>query len=168
MRDFKSFGDFSRHLATTAAGMALAEHAALGKIGDVLEKDAKHRFGEYQNASPPFAAWAQLAPSTVDDKESKGFAPPDNPLLRTGETRDSIGHTVGHGRVDVGSDSQVMIWQELGTAKMPPRSVLGATGVDNAEKIVEIAGAYVAVALIGENVFNERIDIVVAKARSLK
>ena len=52
-----------------------------------------------------------------------------------------------------------MVYQELGTKNMPPRSVYGATGVENVEAVVNIVGQSVVMALVGEHVFEGSIDI---------
>jgi hypothetical protein len=62
-----------------------------------------------------------------------GYAPPDNPLLREGDLRASYGSKVEQTTMGVtgyvGSDSDIAVWQELGTSNakhpIPPRSVLG-------------------------------------------
>ncbi len=109
-----------------------AEAIVLDLIGTDVEKAAKDRIGEYQAAAGPFAAWEPLAYSTLygwgghPGKIDLGFAPPDNPELRTGGLRDSIHHKVLGHTVYIGSDESIMEWQEFGTAKMPARSILGA------------------------------------------
>lgn len=70
--------------------------------------------------------WEPLADSTTKQKERLGFGgPPDyDPLLRTGEMRDSVqgrsSGTVG----EVFSDDPKIIYSEFGTAREPPRPVL--------------------------------------------
>lgn len=95
-------------------------------MGD-LATMAKGFIGHYQDG------WAPLKPATVEDKEKKGFAPPDNPLLRTGEMWSSITFEVemkGFGLVEgiVGSDSKVALDQEIGVVRakgsLPPRPFL--------------------------------------------
>jgi HK97 gp10 family phage protein len=131
-------------------------HAALERVATKVEKTAKSEFGEYQDAVGPFPAWAELAESTKEDRERKGF-PADEPLLRTGEVRDSIGHEVADLEAVIGSDSDILVFHEFGTAKMPPRPVLGpAVQVNEAAIVRELGGAVVA-GLIGVDVIHESL-----------
>ena len=152
MREFPSLTAFAEHLLTTAVAIAEADHLALEHVGKHLETEAKKKVGEYQTQAGPFAAWAPLADSTIADKERSGFSPPDNPLLRTGEMRESIQHKVVGLEAHVGSDSDIAVFQELGTSRMPPRSFLGSTAVEQTDKVVEIIGGAVVVTLVGEQV----------------
>lgn len=139
-------------------------HHALEKAAVIVETEAKASIGEYQDAAGPFVAWAPLADSTVTEKERLGFGPPDNPELRTGQMRDGIEHTVQvhglGGTAYVGSDSEVLEYQELGTSKMPPRSILGGALVRKEKEVVEVIGRSVYGALIGESVVNKAIDLI--------
>ncbi len=69
--------------ALAAARMALKEGAELVKTA------AQESMGSYQPAKGDVPAWAPLSPATQEDRVAKGFTP-DDPLLRTGELRDSI------------------------------------------------------------------------------
>lgn len=84
---------------------------------------AQSFIGHYQSG------WAPLKPSTVDQKTRLGYAPPDNPLLRTGELRDSIEAAAAldpTGAIGVvGSKDKVALYQEMGTSKIPPRMSMG-------------------------------------------
>jgi hypothetical protein len=107
-------------------------------------KKAKEKIGEYQKAAGPFAAWASLSPATIDDRVYQGYTP-DDPLLRTGEMRDSIEHKVIGNEGHVGSDSDIAVWQELGTPSIPARSFLGGAAFELAPVISrEIGVEYVA------------------------
>jgi phage gpG-like protein len=126
-------------------------HAALERVATKVERTAKAEFGEYQPAVGPFPAWAELAESTKEDRERKGF-PADEPLLRTGEVRDSIGHEVADLDAVIGSDSDILVYHEFGTAKMSPRPVLGPALQMNEAAIVRELGGAVVAGLIGEDV----------------
>jgi HK97 gp10 family phage protein len=138
-RAFTSFLDFAVHMAEAAVAVRVAEHHALDHAAAIVEKDAKKRIGTYQEEVGPFAGWAPLAESTVKDRVSKGFTP-DDPELRTGELRDSISRQVEGLEAAIGSTSDVMVWQELGTEKMPPRPILGPAAYANREKIEKALG----------------------------
>ena len=94
-----------------------------------LQAMSKSFIGHYQDG------WAPLAESTLNGwdghpgKIALGYAPPDNPLLRTGEMMSSITFEVEMPRFGLvegvlGSDSKVALDQEVGTVKIPPRPFL--------------------------------------------
>lgn len=150
--------EFAEHLIKMSIGGTVLTDATLEYIGSTVEKAAKVKFGEYQSEAGPFVGWAQLADSTMRDREAQGY-PEDEPLKRTGETMDSIGHRVGFQEVQIGSDSQILEWLELGTEKMPPRSTLGGAAFEQTPKIVERAGLALEAFLVGKGVFLGRMKI---------
>lgn len=151
MRKFNSVGAFADHLAKLAIKIEPALHAELKKVGKTLEKDAKAIIGEYQTENMgPFPPWKQLAESTVDDRVRKGYAP-DEPLLRTGDMRDSIESTVEGLEVAVGSDSKIALYQEMGTTRgIPPRPFLSLALVRGQDKIKEKLGAAIVYRIAGQ------------------
>jgi hypothetical protein len=134
------------------------EHRALEKVGKLVEKRAKEKIGEYQAQAGPFIEWAELAEFTKADRIKQGF-PEDEPLLRTGAMRDSIEHVVIDSEVQVGSDSDIAVYQELGTSKIPPRSFLGGAVADELPAIMDIIGDSAVAALIGGGVAQRRLSI---------
>lgn len=145
MMHFSSFGSFGVHLINLAARGGIFEHDALETACAEIEKLAKDKIGDYQPQAGPFAAWKSLADSTREQKEALGYAPPDNPLLRTGELRDSIEHKVVGTEGHVGSDSDIAVYQELGTSSIPARSFLGGAAFELAPQIAgKIGVEYVA------------------------
>ncbi|MDE2470240.1 MAG: hypothetical protein KGL35_16195 [Bradyrhizobium sp.] len=133
MRSFKDPAAFARFLYEKTATLAEAEARGLDKVGAIVLKDAKARIGEYQDEVGPFPAWRDLAPSTIADKQAKGFSVP-SPLERTGEMKDSLEFSRGSDRVTIGSAKPEALWQELGTSgpypgpdgyHVPPRPFLG-------------------------------------------
>ena len=56
---------------------------------------------------------------------------------------------VEHFEATVGSTDPVMLWQELGTSKMPPRPVLGLALYRNIDKVQEIIGKFAARGIAG-------------------
>lgn len=133
MKTFRTFDTFARHLERVVKNHQKYELKAAKFIGKVIVKQAKDSIGHLQEGAGPFSTWPELADSTKADKERLGFVFNEqyNPLLRTGELRDSIKSTVTqlgkYTKVRVGSTSEIMVYQELGTAHIPPRSVLGLT-----------------------------------------
>jgi hypothetical protein len=159
MRDFSLLG-FIEHLAVIGAEVVHAEHHALQRGAEIIEKEAKASVGTYQPQSGPFAEWDELAQSTQDERAKLGF-PENEPELRTGEMAASIEHTIiEDGReAEIGSDSQVLEWQELGTARMPPRSILGGAAARKADDVANVIGSEVVTALVGSQVHLGRLAI---------
>lgn len=146
---FNSLGALALHLVEAQAHMALSLHRGLERCAIAIENTAKSEFGKYQPAVGPFQEWAPLAESTIADKEDGGFSPPDNPLLRTGEMRDSIDHEVHHLEAVVGATDEKMVFHEFGTSKMPARPVFGPAAFRNKERIKRILGAAMVEGLMG-------------------
>lgn len=146
VREFESVTEFVLHLAAAEVAVHKAAQHALDRAAAVIEKDAKDQIGTYQQQVGPFNAWPELAESTQKERERLGFTPND-PLLRNGALRDSISRQVQGDEAAVGSTSDVMVYQELGTPSIPPRPVLGPAAFKNKDKIEQILGAAVVHAL---------------------
>lgn len=117
-----SFADLASKLSRMASPEA--DKVYLEAVGTKIEKDAKGIIGHYQRSDTgPFPEWEELASATKSERIRKGFTPND-PLLRTGELRDSIRHEVRGHSVAIGSDLDIAIYQEMGTATIPPRPFL--------------------------------------------
>lgn len=135
VKEFKNLSQFANHLRKVTKEFQEKEIKALWMLGEHLENKAKAIIDEgiLQQGGGEYASWAELADSTKAEKDRLGYAFTDdyNPLLRTGSLRDSIKHIIrSEGAIkqlSVGSDEDIMVWQELGTFRIPPRSVLGLT-----------------------------------------
>jgi hypothetical protein len=138
MREFSSFGSFARHLEVIAAVGEEVTHHVTEQAAEIIKDDAQKRIGEYQDGVGPFVSWAPLADSTKADRVAQGF-PEDEPLLRTGEMRDSVQVSARGDQAVVGSDSEIALWQEVGTDTIPPRPFLGPAGYDSKLNIGEMA-----------------------------
>lgn len=123
-----------------------------------MKKTAKKKLGEYQEQAGPFVKWAELADSTKADRVRLGFSEND-PLLRTGDLRDSIEHMVDESEVQIGSNSDIAVYQELGTSHIPPRSFLGGAVADEIPAILDILGDDAVAGLIGNSVVGGRLSI---------
>lgn len=152
MKSFQSFGALARQLERVALRVP-ETHAALMRAGaNTVAEDAKERIGHYQQG------WEQLAPSTVAEKTRKGFAGValpggdggDNPLLRTGDLRDSITQWATPSEFVVGSADPVMLYQEMGTPTIPPRPVLEPALKHMTPFILEVGGKAIEKTLAGE------------------
>jgi hypothetical protein len=147
MREFTSISQMIAHLAVMDAAATLSLHHGLKKCAVAIEGTAKSEFGVYQGEVKPFPGWVPLADSTQAERVSLGFSP-DDPLLRKGDLRDSVSHQVHGTEAVVGSDSDVMVWQELGTDRIPPRAVLGPAAIRNKALITRTLGHAVAEGLL--------------------
>lgn len=129
--------------AKLAAVESLARHAAGEAVKDackIVETEAKRVIGTYDHG------WPQLAQSTQEERARLGFHP-NEPLLRTGELRESIETTapVDEGRAVcgyVGSKDPVAKFQELGTRNIPPRPFLTGACVAKEKEIREVVGGH--------------------------
>lgn len=157
-REFHSFLEAAVYCGELALLQHEADKHALEKATKLLQTKVKEKFGEYQPEAGPFVAWAELAESTKQDRERQGY--PDNePLLREGDLRESVDRLVRDKEGFVGSNSDIAVYQELGTKSIPPRSTFGSAAVENMEVIVEIVGEGAVAALVGKHVFQGRIEI---------
>ena len=158
--DFQDLNAFTAHMARLIGRVEREIHHHVAQAAVLIEADAKARIGTYQAAVGPFAAWAPLAESTLEGgfapsgqrypgKIELGYAPPDNPLLRDGELRDSIHHSADGNKMAVGSDLDNAVWQEMGTVNMPPRSFLAGAAAHHGEHIAAQVGHEVALVLAG-------------------
>lgn len=177
MTEFSSVGEFIAHLGRIGPAAQLTVNRGFHHAVEVVWEESRHEIGTYQDEAGPFPAWAPLAETTLagwDDahghhypgKEELGYAPPDNPLLRTGELRDAIEMAVtqNHGVVGVPSRvvgngtpedpardvGDVATELELGTRHMPPRSFLGRALFVKTQEVVAIIGHAVIQGLAGK------------------
>jgi hypothetical protein len=161
MKDF-TIESFVAHLATLPVALEIEENRALERAAVIVEAEAVHEIGTYQDEAQPFVPWAELADSTKDQRVALGYTEND-PGLRSGEMRASIEHTVTRGpgekEAHVGSDDDKMVWFELGTEKQPPRSVLGGAMVRKTDEVLEVLGEGFVSALIGEGVVGGSLQI---------
>ena len=160
MREFKSIAEMAAFFTVAAEAQALMERRALSKAAGVVQRHAKRKIGKYQPQAGEFVGWAELAESTKSDRERKGFSE-DDPLLRTGELRESIqvAMSTDGTEAQIGSNSDIAVYQELGTVKMPPRSFLGSAMVEKLDEVKEIISGSVKAALLGEKVYEGKMDI---------
>lgn len=156
--EFTSFAQAAAHCAKIALAVHEEEKSSLERATKLLQTKVKEKFGEYQPVAGPFVAWAELAESTKQDREQQGY-PEDEPLLRSGDLRDSVERAVRDLEGFVGSNSDIAVYQELGTKNMPPRSVFGSAAVENMGKVAQIVGESAVAALVGKEVFEGRIEI---------
>jgi hypothetical protein len=148
-------------LATFPMEVAEFNHKAMEKACLVVEKEVKAEIGTYQTAVGDFPAWAELADSTKEDRVRQGYTEND-PLLRDGTLRDSVTHEVDAdgSKGIVSSDSDIAVYQELGTSRIPPRPFFGGAAFRKAEHVQAILGTAMVGALAGPEVFNGAIKVI--------
>lgn len=84
-----SLGALADVLEARSATAVAATRTALKEGAELVKTEAQAKIGTYQPAAGDLPAWAPLSPATQEDRVAKGFTA-DDPLLRTGELRDSI------------------------------------------------------------------------------
>lgn len=114
--------EFAEHLRLAAFKARNYIDVPTEVVMKAAAEDAKSLIGQ------ELSEWPALAESTVAEKERLGYTgavSATDPLLRTGELRDSIkadaelspGGAIGM----VGSNDPIAEYQELGTSRIPPR-----------------------------------------------
>lgn len=139
MKEFRSMGAFAEHLARLGAIGGEVTHHIADKSGEEIQKTAQGMIGEYQHAVGPYPAWAELADSTQAERARLGYSEND-PGYRSGKMQRSIERKTINAETVVGSDDQDLVYFEMGTARQPPRSVLGGAAIHSAERIRKLAG----------------------------
>lgn len=157
MKQFTSLAAFSLHLVESAAQEVLALNAGLEAVAVHVEKQAKEEIGHYQQAVGPFPAWQQLADSTKADRLAQGYSEND-PGLRSGDMRDSIGHQVHGPEALIGSNDDHLVYFELGTDKQPPRPVLGPAVEYSHEFIRKTLGGAAVAGILGTTTIPARLE----------
>ncbi len=138
---------FALHLAERAIAIDAAAHIALDRAASIIEGAAKDEIGTYQSAVGSFPAWAELADNTKQDRINKGYSEND-PLLRSGELRDSISHKADGLEAIIGSNSDIAVYQELGTGRIPPRPFMGPAAIRSRVKVERILGEAIVGAML--------------------
>jgi len=130
---------FARQMAISSRTFHLEMEVRFKMVVKEIEQTAKEELGVYQPAVGPFNAWAVLADSTQADRVRAGYTAND-PLLRSGDLRESIESEVMGLAAIVGTKSEIGYWQEMGTTKMPPRPFIGPAYVRKIDNLMEAIG----------------------------
>lgn len=143
----KSFGEFAKVLAKGAAELHTRLVVNLHEIGLHQQVIAAELIGH------ELPQWPPLADSTIKEKERLGYTghvSATDPLLRTGENRDSIGFEVDPLELEqvTGSKRKEFLWMEMGTQgphPVPSRPSLAIAAVSSlpfaGDKLKETAAA---------------------------
>ena len=134
-RIFTSFRDFNSAIHDLKTHYKPAVMIGLYVAADIVKKAAQEEIGTYQGAAGPFAAWAQLSPQTIREREHLGYSA-DRPLERTGELRESYDIDMDEDSVIVASPLDKALDLEIGVPahNLPARSILGRAFVVSEEK----------------------------------
>ena len=161
MREF-SLLEFAKFIqAELGEGVEHAKETALELGARAIQHEARRVIGTYDYG------WPELAPATQADREKKGYAP-DEPLLRDGTLRDLIKYTViSKEEAEIGSNSDIAVWQELGTSSIPARSFLAGAAAHEARAVAHAMGDLVAAAVESRNVAGEIAKLAIEVAHDL-
>jgi len=133
---------FAREMSHASARIATELEVGFRVIVKEIEETAKEEIGVYQPAFGPFDAWSPLAEATKADRVRQGYSE-DEPLLRSGSLRDSIQSEVMGLAAIVGTKSEIGLWQELGTNRIPPRPFIGPAYVRKIDPLMEVIGVVI-------------------------
>lgn len=147
-QEFHSLTAFAARLLVMEVAVQKELRVGLKEAAQHVETQAKGELGTYQPAVGPFSAWQELAESTKEDRVRKGFTEND-PLLRSGELRESISHEVHGLEAEIGTPREEGEYLELGTSKMPPRPFLGPALIHSEKAIHKILGHAVVRGMVG-------------------
>lgn len=139
MKTLHSFGELARALERGTVAALVSSEIALRGAATLIQKDAQQRIGEYQGSVGPFQSWAELADFTKEDRLRLGYSEND-PLLRSGELRESIEVEAYPHVAVVGSKMKIAAYQEFGTDRIPPRPFLGPAAFSNKARIHRLIG----------------------------
>jgi phage gpG-like protein len=141
MAETFTLNGFANLLTEIIADLPMKQEQALEVASRIIQDEAKRVIGTYDYG------WPQLADSTQADRVRKGFTPND-PLLRTGDLRDSIERNWDEREAYIGTNLAYAKYQELGTSRIPPRSFLMGATLTKEKEIVEITHRHFVAALV--------------------
>jgi hypothetical protein len=160
MKEFDLAGFAAFVVEELVDNVELARAEALEIGARAIRAEAKRVIGTYDYG------WPQLAPATQADREKAGYAA-NEPLLRSGKLRDSIHVTIIEpGKLaEIGSNEDIAVYQELGTATIPPRPFLSTSAARIEKPIRKMIRETVGAAVEGRNV---TVEIIKIAAETLK
>lgn len=147
--EFRGLNELIAHTVKVAALCDEAVHEGLEGVTSKLLSDTRATFGHYQEGAGPFGAWPELAERTKADRVALGFSEND-PLMRSGELRDSYYKLVQGMEGGVGSDLGKALGMEIGDPikNIPARSTIGLTFARTEKRLFEEMGLPVDALLI--------------------
>lgn len=145
MKTLNSLGDLARAFEQNAKQMSVRIAAAMRTSAIAVVDAARDEFGSDGKA----LGWPELSDATKAEHVRNGYEE-NVPLLASGALRDGIQYRSSEKSFEVGSDSQIAVYQELGTATIPPRPFLAPALHNKIPSILETVGKAVEKALGGE------------------
>lgn len=133
--------EFAKHLERVIVSTKPALSAGLVEIGEHTKHAAKDAIGR------EMPHWPALADSTIAEKQRLGYVGQvsgTDPLLRSGELRESIGAAVEGLKLEVGSTSKIGLWQEVGTPKIPARPFIAPAAINEIPHATKVLGTVAA------------------------
>ncbi|MCJ7926441.1 MAG: hypothetical protein MUW55_11010 [Pantoea vagans] len=130
---------FAREMSFASAKIAAEIEVGFRVIVKEIEETAREEIGEYQPAVGPFNAWSPLEEATKTARMRSGYSA-DEPLLRSGGLRYTIESEVIGLAAIVGTKSEIGLWQEVGTDRVPPRPFIGPAYVRKIDPLMESIG----------------------------
>ena len=133
-----TLASFAAHLHQIDRDLKVTNEAIVARACAMVAAEAKRVLGTYDYN------WTPLAASTLEKKKA------DTPLLETGAMRASIEWIAHDLQGLVGSNSDIAVWQELGTSKIPPRPFLQGAAQHVEPKIQKMAAKAVRAVMAGQ------------------
>ena len=141
------------------AELPLAYSTAMEAGATLVHATAVAEFGHYQREDMgTLTPWEELKAATkqthiqaIVDGEAAADAGENTPLLVKGGLRESVSQEADEKGFVVGSESEIMVYQELGTPTgIPPRPVLGTALYRDTDPVLELIGSAVEDTLAGK------------------
>ncbi len=153
---------FAAHLLTIEKDIKHAQENTVMRGAALIQKRAQSAMGNPKNGF----GWPPLAESTIAQKRNG-----NTPLVETGSLKGSIEisgpyHEPGAVSAYVGTNHPLAAIHEFGTAKIPPRSFIGAATASAEAQIHKIAQREVAKAFAGGHAYHELHQILHAAKRA--
>lgn len=145
MKTLKSISDLARVLEQNAKPVQAALAGAMKSSAIAVAEAARD---ELDGKDKP-QNWPDLSAATKVEHARKGYDE-NAPLQGNGALRDSIQYRSSEKSFEVGSDSQIAVYQELGTATIPPRPFLEPAMHRLIPIILETVGKAIEKSLAGE------------------
>lgn len=138
MTEFTDLTSFIAHVTAIEFVVQQEAERGLRRAAQVISDAARKELGYYQPEVGPFVAWAPLADSTLDHHRYLGVG--ESPELVTGQLYASIEDEAQGKEAVSGSKLDIAEYQEVGTAKMPPRPIFGPAAWKSRDEIEKIIG----------------------------
>jgi phage gpG-like protein len=136
---------FVAHLKAVEHDMNTLGPAVVAKACEMVCEEAKRVIGTYDYG------WPQLSPATLAHKMM------NTPLLESGALRASIEWNSSGNEGYVGSNSDIAVFQELGTSRIPPRSFLMGAAIEMEPKIYKMAERAVMAVMLGKGLYGSEM-----------